>query len=195
MEVKVGPDKKAFTIHKSVLCNAASYFKVALEGNFIEAQNQILELPEDDPAVFERFQLWLYTDRVLEKTETIKDIPYSELVDLYLFSDIRSIATLQNAIIDHIIDKESLEHNCPPIESTTRIYQTLPPGNSLRRLCVDMAAGFGNVDKLFTPKTYGTYHPDYVMDVAVALYHMKGYDRNRTRENHLARKKYHVTTD
>jgi hypothetical protein len=68
---KVGPEKTPFNIHKTLLCRAAPYFKATLEGNFLEGQNQVLELPEDDAPTFQRFQLWLYSNDMLEEDEAV----------------------------------------------------------------------------------------------------------------------------
>lgn len=165
-----------------------------MEGNFREAKSRTLGLPEDDPVVFERFQLWLYTNSVLEKAETVKDISYMQLVNLYIFADIRGISDLQNAIIDHIIDKESLE-NTFPSQCIPRVYQCLSPNNPLRRLLVDTAAELGILDAWFTPDSNEEFVPEFMRELAVALYHMRDESKERISDFHLGRLEYHVTTD
>lgn len=194
VQVKVGPEKNTFNIHKSILCNAGPYFKAALEGNFSEARDQILELPEDEPAVFERFQLWLYTNRVLEEEENVGDVSYDELVELYIFADLRGTTSLQNALVEHIIDKESLDEVFPS-DCIPRIYQCLSPNHPLRRLLVDMAAAFGNLDEWFKCN-FNEFVPEFLMELVVAQYHMRTSKEGKgPRDVRLAPAKYYVMTD
>ena len=61
VQVIVGDKEKVSTIHKGVLCNVAPFFRVAIEGQFLEGIEQVLRLPEDNPTLFQYFQLWVYT--------------------------------------------------------------------------------------------------------------------------------------
>lgn len=87
VQVIVGQSNKAFTIHEGVLCNVAPYFCAAFEGNFIEGVRQVLELPEENETMFRRFQLWVYTKKLLEDDESFIGIDWKPLVDLYIFGD------------------------------------------------------------------------------------------------------------
>lgn len=40
VQLKVGPKKQIFHIHKGLLCSAAAYFRAALEGGFKEVCDQ-----------------------------------------------------------------------------------------------------------------------------------------------------------
>lgn len=55
VQVKVGPDKKEFSLQTGLFCNTAAYFRAALDGNFKESQEQSIEMPENDPEVFKYF--------------------------------------------------------------------------------------------------------------------------------------------
>ena len=79
----VGPNKELFKMHKGLLCNASPFFSGAFEGHFTESANQCLDLPEEDPAMFEHLQLWLYSDTILEGEEMPIDIRWETLLDLY----------------------------------------------------------------------------------------------------------------
>jgi hypothetical protein len=46
-------------VHRDVLMKA-EYFRKALGGDFIEAENQAMDLPEEDPAVFSFIVAYLY---------------------------------------------------------------------------------------------------------------------------------------
>ena len=80
--VKVGPSKTPFNMHKGLLCNAAPYFKAAFDGNFTEAKCAVLELLEEDVVMFKRFQLWVYTDKLLEEGEGERSIEWGTLAGM-----------------------------------------------------------------------------------------------------------------
>lgn len=80
--VKVGPEEQKFTIHKGLLCAVSTYFKAALEGGFKEAEEQMINMPEDDVEVFEHFQLWVYTGSFMEAGETEKGKDCNILIGL-----------------------------------------------------------------------------------------------------------------
>ena len=54
IQVKVGKDNKTktFTLHKGVLASYSGYFVGAQRGGFAEAQTGIINLPEEEVAVF-----------------------------------------------------------------------------------------------------------------------------------------------
>lgn len=59
--VLVGPIKRRFEVHKGLVCSRSDFFKAAFMGTFQEADGTIT-LPEQEPATFEYFVYWLYTD-------------------------------------------------------------------------------------------------------------------------------------
>ena len=130
-----GLEKQIFRTHKALLCHASSYFKAALEGGFVEAENQKIELAEDDPKVFERIQLWLYQDTLVEPEE--HPLYFNILIDLYLFANARGMPQLQNAALDAFIDRNKVM-NALPDGSIHRIYENTTQASCLRKLYVDI---------------------------------------------------------
>lgn len=57
--VRVGPNAETFYVHRSILLKA-EYFRKALDGDFQEAENQAIDLPEEDPGVFSFVVAYLY---------------------------------------------------------------------------------------------------------------------------------------
>ena len=55
----VGPEKKEFSIHKSLICAQSDFLKAATMGNFKES-NGIVTLPDQDISAFQYFVHWLY---------------------------------------------------------------------------------------------------------------------------------------
>lgn len=53
--ILVGPEEVKFELPKNLLITYAPFFKAALDGNFKEAKEGLLRLPEDDPVHFRLF--------------------------------------------------------------------------------------------------------------------------------------------
>ena len=65
VKVIVGPEGPAtsqqqYTLHKDLVCAASKFFRMALTGPFLEAQNKEIKFPEEDPLIFRAFGDWLY---------------------------------------------------------------------------------------------------------------------------------------
>ena len=169
----VGPEKRVFYLHRGLLCSVSDYFNTALHSGFKETEEQKIELPEEDPEVVERFQLWLYTKSILDHDETVQNIDYPIYVDLYVFAESRLIPKLQNEAINAIIRKGSIDGT---ISTNSAIYRKTIDSSPIRRLTVDRTVRLGalntwgfkstNEDNLLNSK-------DYLQDVVVALYEEK----------------------
>ncbi|KAF1955500.1 hypothetical protein CC80DRAFT_415162 [Byssothecium circinans] len=61
--VEVGPERKKFHIHKALLTHHSEYFRKALSGPWIEAQESVVKLSDVDPEAFGTFASWLYTGK------------------------------------------------------------------------------------------------------------------------------------
>lgn len=65
----VGQQKKHFTLHKSLLCQASSYSDAALNGGFKETEEQKIEMFEEDDETFRHFQFWIYSKTIKMRTD------------------------------------------------------------------------------------------------------------------------------
>jgi hypothetical protein len=52
---------ETFTIHKAFICHHSPFFRAAFEGNFLEAQTQLLKLDDVEGEIFGIFVDWVYT--------------------------------------------------------------------------------------------------------------------------------------
>lgn len=92
--VVVGTRKTAFRVHKDLLCNASKYFQACLNNpQYAEAASGVVDLPEEQPGVVERFIEWLYTQRY-----DGADLPQLDFD--YKFATTRLADTYANAIMD-----------------------------------------------------------------------------------------------
>jgi len=62
--IRVGPTAELFNVHKAVLTKS-EYFSKALDGDFKEAEEQAIFLPEEDPAIFSFVVAYLYEGKFM----------------------------------------------------------------------------------------------------------------------------------
>lgn len=62
LRVGTAPYQEVFQVHKTVLLKA-EWFRKALLGEFLEAEAQSLDLPEEDPGIFHFLVAYLYEER------------------------------------------------------------------------------------------------------------------------------------
>lgn len=186
VQVRVGSDKAICKLHKKILCNVAPYFAAAFKGGFVEAREQVLELPDENSAMFNRFQLWVYTRHLLAEGETDTDISWGLLVGLYIFGEKCGVPDLQNAAIDVLIRKQSSANEIPTY-LLLRVYANTLEGSSLRRLFVDWTACLatmtpndrytpkppGAPDQWFKEETRTEYPKDFLFDLAFAQFQLR----------------------
>jgi hypothetical protein len=130
IEVGNGDKRQTFHVHKGLLSFYSGYFRAALEGPWTEPSSGVINLETEDPLVFERFFLWLYTNRItddtLKKTHTI-------IIDLWLFADCRNIPLLMNEMINalHLRIANSW---MLPLDCLNTIYMSTTEESALRRM-------------------------------------------------------------
>ena len=191
--VKVGPLKTEFKVHKGLLCNVAPYFKAALEGDFFEGQDQVLELPEDDVLTFQRFQLWLYSNNILEEDEAVQDVWWELLADLYYFGEMRGIPALQNTVIDTMIDKQYLAKvEILPVRIVRKVYKLAPNNDALRRLLVDWTACLVDLEVWVKNGFLHKFPPAFLVDLALAQYQLRQETKKSIHDFRDVRSSYHV---
>jgi len=167
VSIVVGAEKRLFAIHKGLLCSVSDYFRAALDGNFKEAEEQKIELLEDDPKVVARFQLWLYSGKVIDEGEDTTALDYPMLVNIYVFAETRRILSLQNHLVDTIIRKSVREHfNLRPSDGD--MYSNTTTSSPLRKLAVHMAAHNGG---LVNPSwDLDGYPKEFLVSLVLALH-------------------------
>ena len=71
----VGEDKILFNLPKNILCKHSMFFQKALDGQFKEALDRRMDLPEDDPTAFAYLIQWFYQGKVdvLHDCLTLRD--------------------------------------------------------------------------------------------------------------------------
>ena len=149
VDVIVGQSATKFTVYKSLLVGSAPFFRAALEGSFIEATEQRIELLDVSSEVFQRFMLWMHTASLLGNGENAGDLSCGALVRLYIFGDTYGIPDLLNCTMDTL--KRSLDANRARLERDhiSLIYENTVKDCSLRRFAVERAIFRGEISELF----------------------------------------------
>ncbi|KAH6666565.1 hypothetical protein B0J14DRAFT_194351 [Halenospora varia] len=62
--VRVGPHAEEFPVHREIL-RKSEYFRKALDGEFREASDQAIDLPEEDPSIFSFVVAYLYEEKFI----------------------------------------------------------------------------------------------------------------------------------
>jgi hypothetical protein len=65
IKVLVGADDAAetFTVHEKLICERSEFFHKTLDGDWKEAQDRVVELPKDDPKIFQLYISSLYVSQ------------------------------------------------------------------------------------------------------------------------------------
>lgn len=136
----VGPSKEIFTVHKTLICNKSPFFDAACNGGFIESVEDIIHLPEDQPAVVELLLDWVYTGEFANpETESANLISWHNTAALYILADKMQMQDLSNAVIDLWVKNAENTRGNPMCEAAY-VYNNTPPEAPLRRLLVEMVA-------------------------------------------------------
>jgi hypothetical protein len=139
--IEVGENKRAFQVHRGLLTFYSGYFKGALDGDSTEAQNGIMKLKIEEPAVLEEFVTWLYSHKL--RTESVdEDNPdphYEAITKLWIFADRRDIPLLMNEMIDNLQHSVVSAWTLPNL-TLRGVYDNTTEQSTLRRMIVDMYA-------------------------------------------------------
>jgi hypothetical protein len=165
--VLVGRDETPFKVHDRLLCEQSPFFQQALGGNFKEAREQVVRLPEEEPERFERFLLWLYTHSLAHIDHRDVDRRYESLFELYFLADRLLVRALKNAIIDATVRVEQTSAFVPSTYQVQTVFAQTAAcrENGLRRLLVDMHAW--DVDPKFIAEHEDWFGKDFLLDLAL----------------------------
>ena len=184
MFVHVGSERTRYDIHEGVLCHTSAWFKDRLNSvSSTTNQPKDIHLPDEDPAIFRRFNLWVYTQKLCNGTETPKELPWSVK---------RGVPKLQNACIDVIIRKAKSDVLFPNQEILNPLWKTKGKLSPLRWLLLELFAA--KCDLKAALARNGGYHHKFLHDLVIMLYEMKEGDLEEDPDFWKMRHKYYVST-
>ena len=111
----IGPKSRTFTIAASTLIPLSDDFKIDYDPRFRdpEADSLTTRWPTESVTLFEYFQRWIYSSSILDRHQTVDDISWEQLLDLYCFGKDHEIPTFTNHIINTFIDKSEISGTVP----------------------------------------------------------------------------------
>lgn len=113
-------------MQKALLCDSSTYFKTALNSQFIEGQTQTVNLDDEDPAIFRTYVAWLYQGHLnSQDIEGALDDPQSfgqHMAELIVFADKRGIIELQNDGISMLLSYIH-KNGLPTLDVINCIYE------------------------------------------------------------------------
>ena len=107
VKINVGLEEVSFIVHRRRLCDTSGFFRAAFTSQFKEGQSQSMDLPEDNPHVFDCFMQWLYKHNYTVPEWPKEDDPEEgewpflmSTIQLLSFSDKYDIPSLKKCILD-----------------------------------------------------------------------------------------------
>ena len=141
---------KRFNVHEALVKPRSEFVRLALRGEWKEAQERIIPLPEDDPDVFSVYQQWLYGSLVYTRHNnglSTPDDEYRTLVRAYILGEKFMDQDFKDAIADAIVEKlRTLRRFDSGL--TDLVFENTPSTSPLRRLWMDAYYHFGSPEWL-----------------------------------------------
>ena len=169
--VKVGSEaaQVAFVVHAELLKYYSPFFKAATTGNWDEARTGIINLPNDDPEVFEIFENWLYGQRLDLEEDQAKSTPF--ILKLWVFGDKVQVPEFQNAVME-ALKTRSTGSDPPLTPSDIRfVYESTTDESPLRRLIVDMAIWHYPIFDIIKDMLDQECYPKVFLSAVIERYH------------------------
>ncbi|KAF2441470.1 hypothetical protein P171DRAFT_446355 [Karstenula rhodostoma CBS 690.94] len=141
--VKIGPELKDYQVHKPLIMHHSEFFRAAFASeNFKEGVSGEVTLEDVNPAVFEAFIDWLYTQKLLDFREWDKYGGEHSLI--YNGMHVTQLYVLANRIIAPELTKTTLElavdyfnSDYVSVETIIFAYANLPEEDIYLQLLVD----------------------------------------------------------
>ncbi len=128
----MGPDERKYNVHKAVLCQSP-VFAALCDSKFKEAENNHIELPEDDPTDFGVLIHYLYVQKF--DTKATQEEPgdlADELADMYITADKYQLNLLKALTVKKFRAAKTLSSSAQALfPAARRIYDNVPDSEVL----------------------------------------------------------------
>lgn len=137
--VIVGEEQASFSVHAHILRQKLPFFEAALSSRWNDKELPTIEMPEDDPAIFNTFVAWAYTNEVeapsiLENDVTEPDPQImNNWLDLYVYADKLQAQEMKNVVIEFFLEAGPKIPKMDP-SAIAQIWNHLPRKDMLRIL-------------------------------------------------------------
>lgn len=102
-------EKKNFIIHTSFATKSSKFIRAALAGDWKEAREKLIPLPEARVADFQIYTEWMYTGRIANRAYDGSSDNSVTLVRLYILGEYLGDTRFSNTIMDNL-----LQISCSP---------------------------------------------------------------------------------
>lgn len=108
--VIVGEEQASFSVHAHILRQKSPFFEAALSSRWNDKELPTIEMPEDDPAIFNTFVAWAYTNEVKPPSILENDVAepdpqiMNNWLDLYLYADELQAQEMKNVVIEFFLE-------------------------------------------------------------------------------------------
>ncbi|KAE9381259.1 hypothetical protein N431DRAFT_3095 [Stipitochalara longipes BDJ] len=137
--IHVGPKRKAFSVHKKLICDRSDYFSKAFNGSFKEAEG-VMYLPDENTTAFDSFVTYLYQDRIPQYTASAEvlagNFERKKLYPLFILAEKYCMNELANMVMDAIQDFAEKYRFTPSASNTRFVYNNTHESSKLRLYCV-----------------------------------------------------------
>jgi hypothetical protein len=157
-------DGTSFSVHESVICAKAPFFKAALQHEWAEGQERKVTLTETEADVFEAYAHWAYSG-IVDATAISKSTPSSDaklklptylaLGKLWIFADKVLDFELCNRLSDSTLEKAQENSAKIALGSLAYLWPRTSKDSPLRKLHVDM---YADIVPAFNLRQY---HPNH----------------------------------
>ncbi|KAK4624533.1 hypothetical protein CLAFUW4_06224 [Fulvia fulva] len=165
IDVVVGSNNttRTFTVHQGVLCFYSGYFKTTLSA---EASEGAIKLPNEDPAIFDTFSLWLYTRRFVNPVgeDDVTRLGIKKLTILWLFAEKHQIPLLQNEVLNFIHKKLGAERHSL-VTDLQYLYEHTKPDSPLRLYYIQALVRRGSASMALAPDKLSRWPRAALVDV------------------------------
>ena len=163
------------TIHSDLLPESTKAYI-----NERNINQQVYQLADEDPAIFQLYRSFLYTGTIFSVTDDDQDIPddgrravhadaeWTRLAHCYLLAKTIRDESFANAAIDGIIEKMTASDRYPT-GIASEVYQYTAGGDRLRELLVDVHVWKGRGTWMQAPHDDATAPVQFLQDVIQGL--------------------------
>ncbi|KAF2223772.1 hypothetical protein BDZ85DRAFT_114090 [Elsinoe ampelina] len=133
----VGKGEDIFQVPAVMLSTISPFFKAALSGDWKEATEDKVELPEESPLIFGIFLEWLFRSQMVSTgwEGYLTGDHDTHLVELYIFADHTQIVELKDAIIANFHSRAT-DLQKLPIPTLKMAFDETPEKCTLQQLII-----------------------------------------------------------
>jgi hypothetical protein len=113
----------------------SKFFRAACSECWKEGQEKVVQLPEVEPEIIQRYVDWTYCDAPIADAEAADAMTMS--IKLYLLADLLDDVRLRNKTTKAVYRYINVEFLAPGPRGIKAIWEKTPPGSLMRKLAVD----------------------------------------------------------